>query len=207
MAFPHTRMVTINHLSSVLKSGRSSTSATHTLVAAVCLCLASTAAAADGDVLMPTEVGELYDYLDSFDAPRLAVASQGNFDSVCFAGCNACSRLTLCATCTWLCVESCRVHCCWVWWLCGCRNDDDSGGHDSDSSGSEMLVALMEESTRFSMLELCGTLVPSQGILCTRVSAHRVCVCVCVCGVCRGGLRSGLAEHCPHRQHRITMQS
>jgi len=91
-------MVTINHLSDVLKSGRSSTSVTHTLVAAVYLCLASTAAAADGDVLMPTEVGELYDYLDSFDAPRLAVASQGNFDSVCFAGCNACSRLTLCAT-------------------------------------------------------------------------------------------------------------
>jgi hypothetical protein len=87
---------------------------THTLVAAVCLCLASTAAAADGDVLMPTEVGELYDYLDSFDAPRLAVASQGNFDSVCcFAGCNALCMFTLhfvCDACTRGSVRS-RVAC------------------------------------------------------------------------------------------------
>ena len=30
----------------------------------------------------PTEVGELYDFLDGFDAPRLAVLSTGNYDSV-----------------------------------------------------------------------------------------------------------------------------
>jgi len=50
-----------------------------------------------------------------------------------------------------------------------------------------MLVALMEESTRFSMLELCGTLVPWQGILCNACfgsSSVCVCVCVCVCVAC-----------------------